>query len=151
LDRNANIKTDEDKKDKKVEMRNFRANIAGQKSKGVKKSVNHIRFVHPEDEYIAHTLIRNLTFEERNKVIGIPFPSQIFFWNFNNRELSSPVFTLDLPMEVTAFEFCPTNINKLVCALLSGQIILFDIKDIIGILHRASDNELNSNQKKCKL
>jgi predicted DNA binding CopG/RHH family protein len=150
LDQNTMVKTDEEKKDKKVEMRTFRANISGQKGKGAKKNVNYIRFVRPDEIYLAHTLIRNLTFEERTKVVGIPYTAQIYFWNFNNREINSPVFVLDVPMEITVFEFCPTNIDKLACGLYSGQIIFFDFKDLLGILNRASDSELLSNNKKGK-
>ena len=104
----------------------------------------------PDEIYLAHTLIRNLTFEERTKVVGIPYTAQIYFWNFNNREINSPVFVLDVPMEITVFEFCPTNIDKLACGLYSGQIIFFDFKDLLGILNRASDSELLSNNKKGK-
>lgn len=147
LDRTAQIKTEDDKKDKKNELRTFRANVASQKSKGQKKSVNYIRFVKSDEVYIAHSLLRNISFDERSKVIGIPFPSQIFFWNFINREINSPVFVLDIPMEITAFEFCPTNIDKLVCSLISGQIIIFDIKDLLGILNKASDSEMITNKK----
>ncbi len=151
LDRTAQVKTEDDKKDKKNELRTFRANVASQKSKGQKKSVNFIRFVKPDEVYIAHSLLRNMTFDERVKVVGIPSPSQIFFWNFINREINSPVFILDVPMEITAFEFCPTNLDKLVCALISGQIIIFDIKDLLGILNKASDSEVMSNNKKGKV
>ena len=147
LDRTAQIKTEDDKKDKKNELRTFRANVASQKSKGQKKSVNYIRFVKSDEVYMAHSLLRNISFDERSKVIGIPFPSQIFFWNFINREINSPVFVLDIPMEITAFEFCPTNIDKLVCSLISGQIIIFDIKDLLGILNKASDSEMITNKK----
>ena len=151
LDRTTQVKADDDKKEKKNELRTFRANVAGQKNKNQKKSVNYIRLVKPDEVYIAHSLLRNMSFDERTKVVGIPFPAQIFFWNFHNREINSPVFILDMPMEITAFEFCPTNLDKLVCALYSGQIIIFDIKDLLGILNRASDLEIITNNKKGKL
>lgn len=148
LDRTTQIKADDDKKEKKVELRTFRENsAAGQKSKR-EKSINYIRFISPDEVYIAHSLMRNLTFEERIKVIGIPYPSQILFWNFNNKEINSPVFMLDIPMEITHFEFCPTNENKLVCALYSGQIIIYVFKDLLGMLNKSSDTESISNLKK---
>lgn len=38
-------------------------------------------------------------------------------------------------MEITAFEFCPTNENQLVSALISGQLIIYEFKDLMGILN----------------
>lgn len=117
-----------------TEIRSFRDNIlAGQKSKK-EKSVNHIRIVKTDEVYVAHSLIRNLTFEERSKIIGIPYQSQILFWDFVDPEINSQVFSLEIPMEITCFEFNPTNENQVVCGLISGQLIIYEIKDLIGIL-----------------
>lgn len=117
-----------------AEIRTFRDNIlAGQKSKK-EKSVNYIRLVKSDEVYIAHSLIRNLSFEERSKIIGIPYQSQILFWDFVDPEINSQVFSLEIPMEITCFEFNPTNQNQVVCALTSGQLIIYEIKDLIGIL-----------------
>jgi hypothetical protein len=149
LDRSTQIQMDPDKKgEKQIEMRTFRDNLlAGQKSKK-EKMVNHIRFLREDEVYLAHSLIRNLQFEDKTKVLGIPFPTQILFWNFKDHEINSPVFFLDVPMEITSFEFCPTNSDKLVCGLFSGQLIIFEINDLLGILHRSSDSESVSLQKK---
>jgi hypothetical protein len=142
LDRNQQVKTEEEKKEKKNEQRTFKAN-----SKNQKRSVNYIRFIAKDEVYVAHSLMRNLSIEERIKVIGIPYTSQIFFWNFANREINSPVFLMDIPMEVTAFEFCPSNMNKMVAALTSGQIIVFEIKDLLGLLNKGSKAETMSIKK----
>lgn len=116
------------------EVRMFRDNmLAGQKSKR-EKGVNCIKLVKSNLEYIAHSLLRNLTFEERCKVIGIPYTGQILFWNFKDPEVNSPVFVLDLPMEVTCFEFNPINMNILVCSLFSGQLIIFEFEKLLYIL-----------------
>jgi len=96
--------------------------------------VNYIRLVKNDCVYIAHSLMRNLTFEERAKIIGIPYQSQILFWDFVDPEVNSLVFLLEIPMEITCFEFCPTNENQLICGLISGQLIIYEIKDLIGIL-----------------
>jgi hypothetical protein len=147
LDRNTQIKTDE-KKEKKVELRTFKDDnyLAGSKNKK-DKSINYIRFLSPEGVYMAHSIIRNLSSEERIKVIGIPYTSQLLFWNFINREINSPIFVLDIPNEITAFEFCPTNLNKLVCAMYSGQIIIFEFKDLLGLLNKSSDGDNNTHKK----
>ena len=153
LDRTTQAKTEEDKKEKQVELRTFRDNdSAGQKSKK-EKSVNYIRFIKENEVYLAHSLLRNLTFEERIKIIGVPCQTKILFWNFKDIEINSPVFFLDVPMELTCFEFCPTDSDKLVCGLYSGQIILYEFNNKIGngllsLLNRGSDSESVLAQKK---
>lgn len=152
LDRTTFISnTDVDGKgEKQPEVRTFRDNVsAGQKSKR-EKSVNHIRLISNDEFFIAHSLIRNLTFEERTRTIGIPYQSQILFWNFIDPEINSPVFSLEIPMEISSFEFCPTNSNLLVCALFSGQLIIYEINDLMGILLKSNDSEHQQLQKKSK-
>lgn len=152
LDRSTFITNSDvnEKGESKVEMRTFRDNLsAGQKSKK-EKSVNFIKIISMDECYIAHSLIRNLTFEERTKSIGIPYQTQILFWNFKDHEINSPVFTLDVPMEISTFDFCPTNPNILICGLLSGQLIIYEINDLIGILHKSNDSEYQLMNKKSK-
>jgi dynein intermediate chain 3, axonemal len=147
LDRNTMIKTDEEKKDKdKIELRSFRDASAGPKIKK-EKSVNYIRFLLPNKMYMAHSLLRNLSFEEKAKVLGIPYPSQILIWDLKNPEATAPIFFLEIPMEITCFEFCPTNLNKLVCGLYSGQLIFYEFDDFLGELEKAVDSESTSQRK----
>ncbi len=120
--------------------------LLGQKSKK-EKSINYIRVVKNNCNYIAHSLLRNLSFEERAKIIGIPYQSQILFWDFVDPEVNSQIFCLDIPMEITCFEFCPTNENQLICSLISGQLIIYEFKDLMGIM---SGKYLSDNtNKKC--
>lgn len=136
------------KNESESEIRTFRDNtLAGQKSKR-EKSVNIIKLVKPNLEYIAHSLLRNLTFEERTKVIGIPYTGQILFWNFKDPEINSPVFVLDLPMEITTFEFNPENVNILVCGLISGQMIIFEFFKLLHILQNGFDSEYSEKLSK---
>lgn len=142
----------EEKKDEKKtndsEVKTYRDNYyAGQKSKK-EKSINCIRLVNSEKEYLAHSLIRNLSFEERIKIIGIPYTSQIIFWNFQDTEVNSPVYVLELPMEITNFEFNPLNPNNLICCLYSGQLIIYEFKDIMNILHNGFDSEFTEKLMK---
>jgi hypothetical protein len=147
LDRMAMIKADDDKKDKeKLELRSFRDASAGQKMKKEKR-VNYIRFVSKNRMYMGHSLIRNMTFDERIRNIGIPYPAQILFWDLKNPEASSPFYSLDLPMEITCFEFCPTNPNRLVCGMISGQLIFYDFKDLLSILDSFADTEGVTSKK----
>jgi len=147
LDRNNMIKTDEEKKDKdKVELRSYRDASAGPKMKK-EKCVNHIRFFIKNKMYMAHSLLRNLSFEDKAKVLGIPYSSQILIWDLNNPEATAPIFFLEIPMEVTCFEFCPTNVNKLVCGLFSGQLIFYEFYDLLGELEKAVDSDSNNNKK----
>lgn len=150
LDSNLNsIKADDGKQNNdKVEFRTFRDNqLSGLKTKK-EKSINYIRIVCNNHCYIAHSIIRNLTFEERVKVIGIPYQSQIVFWNFKDIEVNSPVYMLENPMEVTCFEFCPSNVNLLVCGLFSGQLLIYEINDLLNILIKSNDSEFLNLQKK---
>ena len=150
LDKFEMSQTDQnnDKKKQDNDVRTFRDNmIAGQKSKK-EKSINYIKIVNSEQDYLAHSFIRNLTFEERIKIIGIPYTGQILFWNFKDVEVNSPVYLLELPMEVTMFEFNPINPNILVCALISGQLIIYEFKDIMHILQNGFDSEFNERLNK---
>lgn len=90
--------------------------------------------------------MRNLTFEERAKIIGIPYQSQILFWDFVDPEVNSQIFCLEIPMEITCFEFCPTNENQLIGALISGQMIIYEFKELMGILNGKYLSE-NANKK----
>lgn len=141
------VETNEKKK-QESEVRMFRDNmLAGQKSKK-EKCINCIRLLNHANEYIAHSYFRNLSFDERNRLIGIPYTGQILFWNFKDTEINSPVYVLELPMEVTLFEFNPLNINLVVCALFSGQLIIFEFKDLMHILKNGFDSEFNENLSK---
>lgn len=137
-----------DKKKQDSEMRTFRDNmLAGQKSKK-EKCINYVNIVEKDSDYIAHTFLRNLTFEERIKTVGVPYNGYIVFWNFRDPEINSPVYILELPMEITMFEFNPLNPNSLVCGLFSGQIIFLEFKDLMHILHNGFDNEFTENLNK---
>ena len=152
LSRNNQLENASDKKvnETQVEIRSFRDNIlAGQKSKK-EKSVNYVRIVKNDEVFIAHSLIRNLSFEERARIIGIPYQSQILFWDFVDPEINSQVFSLEIPMEITCFEFCPTNTNLLICGMISGQLIIYEIKDLLGLLKGSNQSENANFMKKGK-
>lgn len=139
LDRNLVIKTEEEKKEKdKNQLRSFRDASAGPKMKK-EKSVNCIRFLVPNKMYMTHSLSRNLSFEEKAKVLGVPYQSQILIWDLKDPEATAPIFFIDIPMEITCYEFCPTNVNKLVCGLYSGQLIFYEFYDLLGELERSVD------------
>lgn len=136
------------KNNNESEVRMFRDNmLAGQKSKR-EKSVNYVKLVNESNEYVAHSLIRSLNFEDRSRVIGIPYTGQILFWNFKNPEINSPVFVLDLPMEVTCFEFNPGNNNIFVCALFSGQLAIYEFENLMFILENGFDSEYSEKLQK---
>lgn len=139
LDKNTHVHTDEKKKNQQ-EIRTFRDNSAGNKSKK-EKCVGAIRHINDYDAYVAHTLHRNFTFDERIKVEGIPYQSQILFWNIKDVEQNSPIFVVDTPGEITAFEFDNLNCNFVAIALVSGQAMFIKFKDIISILNRGSNND----------
>jgi len=140
--------TGEKKTEKANEPRTFRDNyFAGEKTKK-EKSINFIKFVRSDEEYVAHTYFRNLTFEERIKVIGVPQQAQILFWNFLVREINSPVYVIDVPMELTCFEINPTNINQIVGGMISGQLIIIEVKDLLGYLKKSGESDLHKKGKK---
>lgn len=128
-----------EKKNEKAEIKTFRDNtFAGEKTK---QSINCIKFVRSDEDYVAHSYFRNLDFEKRIKTIGIPQPAHILFWNFQDREINSPVYVIDVPMELTCFEINPTNPNLIVGAMLSGQIIIIEVNNLLGILRKASETD----------
>ena len=115
------------------EARTFRDNSAGTKNKK-EKCVHWIRSVDSSIPFIAHSLKRNFTFEENVKIIGVPYQSSVLFWNIKDVEQNSPVFEVVTPGEVTCFEFDPDNVNNMVIALSSGQLMFIKFFDLINIL-----------------
>jgi hypothetical protein len=151
LDKNEQTQEKTEKKsgaEKSTEARTFRdGGYSGEKSKK-EKIINHIKIINEKEPYIAHTLFRNLTCEERFKVIGIPYSSHILFWNYLDPEINSPLFHLEVPMELTCFEFCPivrNNYTTIVGGLYSGQLIFYEIYDLLGILKK---NDYDKKGKK---
>lgn len=146
LDRTEkNFDQTEKKNEKAAEIRTFRDNIfAGEKTKK-EKQINSIKFVRPEEDFVAHTYFRNLTFEERIKCVGIPTQAHILFWNFLDREINSPVFSIDVPMELTCFEINPTTpipgVYQIIGGMTSGQIIIIEVKNLLDILRRGGESE----------
>jgi hypothetical protein len=149
LDRNekGQDQTGEKKNEKAAEIRTFRDNVfAGEKTKR-EKSINFIKFVRSDEDFVAHTYFRNLTFEDRIKTIGIPQQAHILFWNFLDREINSPVYVLDVPMELSCFEINPTNVNQIIGGMISGQLIIIEVKDLLGNLRKSGDSDSHKKGK----
>ena len=132
------------------EARTFRDNSAGTKNKK-EKCVHWIRSIDSSIPFIAHSLKRNFTFEESLKLIGIPYQSSVLFWNVRDVEQNSPVFEVSTPGEVTCFEFDPDNVNNLVIALSSGQLMFIKFFDLINILKTHANTDMYSYLKKADI
>ena len=132
------------------EARTFRDNSAGTKNKK-EKCVHWIRSIDNSIPFIAHSLKRNFTFEESLKIIGIPYQSSVLFWNIRDVEQNSPVFEVSTPGEVTCFEFDPDNVNNLVIALSSGQLMFVKFFDLINILKTHANTDMYSYLKKADI
>ena len=132
------------------EARTFRDNSAGTKNKK-EKCVHWIRAIDNSIPFIAHSLKRNFTFEESLKIIGIPYQSSVLFWNIRDVEQNSPVFEVSTPGEVTCFEFDPGNVNNLVIALSSGQLMFIKFFDLINILKTHANTDVYSYLKKADI
>ena len=129
------------------EARTFRDNSAGTKNKK-EKCVHWIRSIDSSIPFIAHSLKRNFTFEENVKIIGVPYQSNVLFWNIKDVEQNSPVFEVATPGEVTCFEFDPNNVNNMVIALSSGQLMFLKFFDLINILKTHANADIYSYLKK---
>ena len=132
------------------EARTFRDNSAGTKNKK-EKCVHWIRSIDSSIPFIAHSLKRNFTFEESLKLIGIPYQSSVLFWNVRDVEQNSPVFEVSTPGEVTCFEFDPDNVDNLVIALSSGQLMFIKFFDLINILKTHANTDMYSYLKKADI
>ena len=132
------------------EARTFRDNSAGTKNKK-EKCVHWIRSIDNSIPFIAHSLKRNFSFEESLKIIGIPYQSSVLFWNIRDVEQNSPVFEVSTPGEVTCFEFDPGNVNNLVIALSSGQLMFIKFFDLINILKTHANTDMYSYLKKADI
>ena len=132
------------------EARTFRDNSAGTKNKK-EKCVHWIRSIDSSIPIIAHSLKRNFSFEENVKIIGVPYQSSVLFWNIRDVEQNSPVFEVSTPGEVTCFEFDPNNVNNMVIALSSGQLMFIKFFDIINILKTYGNTDMYSYLKKADI
>ena len=132
------------------EARTFRDNSAGTKNKK-EKCVHWIRSIDNSIPFIAHSLKRNFSFEESLKIVGIPYQSSVLFWNVKDVEQNSPVFEVSTPGEVTCFEFDPDNVNNMVIALSSGQLMFIKFFDLINILKTHANTDMYSYLKKADI
>ena len=132
------------------EARTYRDNSAGNKAKK-EKNVHYIRSIAETEAVIAHSLYRNFTFDEYIKVQGIPYQSDILFWNIKDVEQNSPIFMVSAPGEVTCFEFSTTNTDNFVLSLSSGQLMFIKFNNIISILREHLNTDVNSYIKKANL
>ena len=132
------------------EARTFRDNSAGTKNKK-EKCVHWIRSIDNSIPFIAHSLKRNFSFEESLKIVGIPYQSSVLFWNIKDVEQNSPVFEVSTPGEVTCFEFDPDNVNNMVIALSSGQLMFIKFFDLINILKTHANTDMYSYLKKADI
>ena len=132
------------------EARTYRDNSAGNKAKK-EKNVHYIRSIAETEAVIAHSLYRNFTFDEYIKVQGIPYQSDILFWNIKDVEQNSPIFLVSAPGEVTCFEFSATNKDNFVLSLSSGQLMFIKFNNIISILREHLNTDVNSYIKKANL
>ena len=132
------------------EARTFRDNSAGTKNKK-EKCVHWIRSIDSSIPFIAHSLKRNFSFEENVKIIGVPYQSSVLFWNIKDVEQNSPVFEVVTPGEVTCFEFDPNNVNNMVIALSSGQLMFIKFFDLINILKTHGNTDMYSYLKKADI
>ena len=129
------------------EVRTFRDNSAGNKNKK-EKCVHCIRTIDSSIPFIAHSLKRNYTFEELIKIVGVPYQSSVLFWNIKDVEQNSPVFEVETPSEVTCFEFDKNNVNNMVIALSSGQLMFVKFHDLINLLKTHGNTDMYSYLKK---
>ena len=150
LEKNSQVQSDDKKKNGQQENRTFRDNSAGNKSKK-EKGVHIIRGIKETDAFIAHSLMRNFTFDEQIKINGIPYQSQILFWNIKDIEQNSPIFAVETQSEVTCFEFDESNCDNMACALASGQIMFVYFRDLLGILRAHANEDYVSYSKKINI
>ena len=132
------------------EARTFRDNSAGTKNKK-EKCVHWIRSIDNSIPFIAHSLKRNFSFEESLKIVGIPYQSSVLFWNVKDVEQNSPVFEVSTPGEVTCFEFDPDNVNNMVIALSSGQLMFIKFFDEMKQQDRIYNTDMYSYLKKADI
>jgi hypothetical protein len=145
LDRRSQMVDVTKEEKQQTDFRTFRDNNkAGQKSKR-EKCVNYIRCIQEDEDYLAHTLFRNNLFEEKIKSTGVPYPADILFWNFRDPEINSPVWQLEVPMEITCFEFNPVNSNHIACGFVSGQVMIILVNDLLSICKKSELEIKKSN------
>lgn len=135
-----------DNKNEKTEVKTFRDNYFGGEKSKKEKHINEIRFIGSSERFVAQTFFRNMSFNERTEKIGIPYQSQILFWDFEDVESNAPVYFVEAPQEMTSFELCPSNIDIIVGALISGQLIVFEINNLL--YHCKFYHELDANINK---
>lgn len=83
------------------------------------------------------------TIEEMNRK-SVMKSNPVLLWSFN--DTLYPKLVLDTPREVTHLSFCPYDSNVLIGGLITGQLIIWDLKNY---LHRVEHStELSRKQTK---
>ena len=84
-------------------------------------------------------MIHNMDFDDRAKIQGMSFDSQLLVLDFADNDIISLAYLLDTPIEVTTIEWHPENENVLVGGCLNGQIIIWDLS--------SKEHMINSGKK----
>lgn len=79
---------------------------------------------------------------EELKKKSVMFPNPVLLWSFD--DTLYPKLILETPREVTCLSFCPYDANVLIGGLVTGQLIIWDLKNC---LHRVEHPEALSDKQ----
>ena len=79
-------------------------------------------------DIVAESLIENLSHDDRCALSGKHIESSIVLWNFDNPSLTTPMYLLECPLEITTFQFHPNNPYIVVAGAINGQLMVFNLQ-----------------------
>lgn len=110
------------------------------------KALAAIDWVPKRQDMLAVSGVRNINFDARSGVSGQSNMSYILLWDF--RQLVRPVVLLEGHSEVFSFRFNPTNPGFVAGGCVSGQVLLWDIADVLETSKRRGSTKNTTSTSK---
>lgn len=96
------------------------------------KSLPAIDWMPKSQGMVAVSAVRNLTFEQRVRVMGETYSAYIMLWDF--KYLVRPQVLMQCEHELFTFKFNSKNNNIVAGGSVSGQVLLWDLREAMELI-----------------
>lgn len=100
------------------------------------KSLPAIDWMPKAQGLVAVSAVKNMTFEQRVQVMGQTCSAYILLWDF--KHLVRPQVLMQCEHEVHTFKFNAKNSHVVAGGCISGQVLLWDLKDAMELINSRS-------------
>jgi len=89
--------------------------------------VSCIKFHPTKPNFLAFSVVKNLSFNERAEIMGTSFDAHVLILDFSDSQLINLAYDLVSPVEVTSIEFHPEHEKIIMGGCINGQVITWDL------------------------